>query len=173
MGETWRKKLSQLYQLTYSSTIHHLVNGLRKLTRLNCELSHTQVYRGIRGELPEAFWLKDSLGFVTATDFSFMSTTPDLEVCKEYMSPKGANLLWEIRCGPETSEGFHSGADVSMLSQFPDEREILFPPMTMLTVVTGEGVNGEHDRGVNQVYRTKPDGPEIQCLKVVVSPSFA
>ena len=34
----------------------------------------------------------------------------------------------------ETDTGYHCGADVSMLSQFQAEDEILFPPATMLTV---------------------------------------
>jgi hypothetical protein len=46
--------------------VGHLTNGLRKLVRVNDEASET-VYRGIRGELPEAFWLKDAFGMVTAT----------------------------------------------------------------------------------------------------------
>jgi hypothetical protein len=98
------------------------------------------VYRGIRGELPEAFWLKDDFGDVTATDFAFMSTSVDQEVCKHYMDTKQQNVLWEIRCSSETAEGFHSGADVSMLSQYPQEVEMLFPPLTMLKVVVVEKV---------------------------------
>ena len=43
-------------------------------------------------------------------------------------------VLWEIRCSEETSDGFHCGADVSLLSQFPTEKEMLFPPLTMLKV---------------------------------------
>ena len=43
-------------------------------------------------------------------------------------------VLWEIRCSEETSDGFHCGADVSLLSQFPTEKEMLFPPLTMLQV---------------------------------------
>jgi hypothetical protein len=128
----WRQKLSQMYQLTYSTTIFHLTNGLRKLVRCNRDFSN--VYRGLRGELPEAFWLHDDFGFVTATDFAFMSTSLDVAVCKEYMRKTEPNVLWEIECSAETAEGFHSGADVSLLSQFPQEREMLFPPMTMLKV---------------------------------------
>ena len=41
-------------------------------------------------------------------------------------------VLWEIRCSEETSDGFHCGADVSLLSQFPTEKEMLFPPLTYL-----------------------------------------
>jgi hypothetical protein len=55
------------------------------------------------------------------------------------MSKVDKNVLWEIRCSEETSEGFHCGADVSLLSQFPKEKEMLFPPPTMLKVLRQEG----------------------------------
>ena len=74
------------------------------------------------------------MGVVTATDFAFMSTSEERSVCEEFMDPKQRNVLWELECGPETAEGFHCGADVSILSQWPKEREILFLPMTMMKV---------------------------------------
>lgn len=43
------------------------------------------------------------------------------------------NVLWELDCRDE-DEAFHNGADVSMLSQFATEKEVLFPPLTMLAV---------------------------------------
>jgi hypothetical protein len=145
VGPAWRKKLAHMHQLTYSSTVLHLANGLRKLVRVNTKF--VNVYRGIRGELPEAFWLKDDFGDVTATDFAFMSTSLDQQVCKHYMDTKQHNVLWEIRCSSETAEGFHSGADVSMLSQYPQEAEMLFPPLTMLKVVVVENVENVEEGG--------------------------
>jgi hypothetical protein len=136
VGVGWRKKLARMHQLTYASTVGHLTNGLRKLVRVNDKAS-ANVYRAVRGELPEAFWLKDPFGMVTATDFAFMSTA--LEVQPSFFSTQEKNILWEIQCSEETSEGFHCGADVSLLSQFPEEKEMLFPPMTMLTVQMPDG----------------------------------
>jgi hypothetical protein len=138
VGVAWRKKLSRMHSLTFSSTVAHLTNGLRKLVRVNDEAT-ASLYRGIRGELPEAFWLKDAFGMVTATDFAFMSTSMYSGVCTGFMSKAEKNVLWEIRCSEETSEGFHCGADVSLLSQFPAEKEILFPPLTILTVQLPDG----------------------------------
>jgi hypothetical protein len=60
------------------------------------------------------------------------------------MSKEEKNVLWEIRCSEETSEGFHSGADVSLLSQFPTEKEMLFPPLTMLKVLRQENRKQTH-----------------------------
>jgi hypothetical protein len=50
------------------------------------------------------------------------------------------NILFEIECRPESFEGIHNGADISLLSQYPQEKEILFPPLTVLTVTGMSGV---------------------------------
>jgi hypothetical protein len=166
MGPEWRKKLSHMHQLSFSSTVGYLVNGLRKLVRVNDEASET-VYRGVRGELPEAFWLKDAFGMVTATDFAFMSTSVDDNVCVGFMSKVDKNVLWEIRCSEETSEGFHCGADVSLLSQFPKEKEMLFPPLTMLKVLRQEG------RKQTEFVPTEVTAPNgVTYARIAVVPTF-
>jgi Ca2+-binding EF-hand superfamily protein len=59
------------------------------------------------------------------------------------------NILWKIEAMDESDVAFHRGADVSRLSQFAAEEEVLFPPCTILQVVklpnaTSEaGGNGE------------------------------
>merc|ERR1712032_1694032 len=50
------------------------------------------------------------------------------------MGGPGKNILWVIAVQKEDQAGFHNGADVSPLSQFAGEKEILFPPLTMLRV---------------------------------------
>ena len=75
---------------------------------------------------------------VCVTDTAFMSTSLDEATSIFYLSkphagrPRGVGLLWELRAGSEDDHAFHCGADVSMLSQFGAEREVLFPPLTML-----------------------------------------
>jgi hypothetical protein len=136
LGKEWRQRLAHSHQFTYARTVEHLSSGLRKLARVNTNFG--RVFRGLRGELPEAFWLRDAFGMVTATEFGFMSTSLGLAVSESFLpvSESGKCIMWEIVCSAETDEGFHSGADVSVLSQFPSEREMLFPPLTMLTVKT-------------------------------------
>ena len=65
--------------------------------------------------------------------------SPSLEACKNrpkhYMDKHGSpNVLWELAPIAADDTGFHRGADVAMLSQFPKEKEVLFPPCTMLEV---------------------------------------
>jgi len=49
------------------------------------------------------------------------------------MSVTTKNLLWELKC-KEQDDCYHNGADISYLSQYPHEEEVLFPPLTMLYV---------------------------------------
>ena len=134
------------------------------------------VYRGVRGELPEAFWLRDAFGMVTATDFGFMSTSFDRAVSEGFLgSGGGVCVLWEIECGAETDDGFHSAADVSLLSQYPGEKEMLFPPLTMLQVRAqqhgGGPAAGRKDtaaalsRAAYETHKTA-NGAEYICIRV-------
>jgi hypothetical protein len=164
-----------MYELTYAATVLELNNGLRKLARVNTECS--TVYRGIRGELPKVFWLRDEFGYITATDFAYMSTSLKRDVCTQFMDTNGENLLWEIQCTGEDAEGYHSGADVSMLSQWPKEKEVLFPPLTMLTVVEDaedtNGANSSSANGTNRYGETQQlDGKDVLFTRVVVRPTF-
>ena len=60
---------------------------------------------------------------------AFMSTSRIRQTPIDYMSSEGAdNVLWVLKQSSETDDGYHSGADISMLSQFEAEKEILFPP---------------------------------------------
>jgi hypothetical protein len=169
-------KLSRTYELTYAATVLELNNGLRKLARVNTDCS--TVYRGIRGELPTAFWLRDEFGYITATDFAYMSTSLKQDVCTQFMDSNGQNLLWEIQCTGEDAEGYHCGADVSLVSQWPKENEILFPPLTMLTVVEdAEDANGANSSSGSIMPRTggetqQIDGRDVSFTRVVVRPTF-
>jgi len=50
------------------------------------------------------------------------------------MSQHTPSVLWKVQPASESDAAYHNGADISMLSQFPDEKEVLFPPCTMLVV---------------------------------------
>ena len=171
LGVAWRRRLARSHQFSYASTVRHLSNGLRKLARVSNEF--TKVYRGVRGELPEAFWLRDAFGTVTATDFGFMSTSLHRAVSEGFLGT-GVCVLWEIECSPETDDGFHSGADVSLLSQYPGEKELLFPPLTMLQVQAQQNKSGrwgfqkEKDMLTRDAYdmHTAANGAKYICVRV-------
>ena len=62
-------------------------------------------------------------------ELNAMSTTPDLEVATSFAlkSAKAGCLILRIRM-----DGGARGCDASWLSVFPKEREVLFPPFTVL-----------------------------------------
>ena len=63
-----------------------------------------------------------------------MSTSRNRSTPIEFMSANTSNVLWELKPRGQSDAAFHHGADVSSLSQFAAEEEVLFPPCTMLIV---------------------------------------
>ena len=113
----------------YPTTIHAINSGIVKLSKLT---EATTVYRGVYGLLPDEFW-KKKMGVMGGVDRAFMSTSTEREVAIGYVkqSNKVQKILFEIRMGM-----IDRGADVSCLSQFPAEKEILFAPLTGLEVAS-------------------------------------
>jgi len=65
------------------------------------------------------------------TELAPMSTTTSLEVAIKYGVPKtknGSSLLFKIK----VANALKHGADLSWLSAFPGEAEVLYPPLTYL-----------------------------------------
>ena len=89
------------------------------------------VYRGM-GDwgLPEAFRKEDRFGVRGGVEFGLMSTTEDLSVATQYAGTKAT--VYKIGVG-----AVDRGASLQFLSQYPKEKEILFPPLSYLEV-TGE-----------------------------------
>jgi len=161
----WRARLAQLRGFTYSSTVHHLMNAIRKLTQIAALEQQQQaemvlsggggggssalpaavtLYRGVRGVLPDSFFEPDVQGFVTAVDYGFTSTSAVRAVPIGFMSPDEFNVLWVMHCssGADSAGQLRNGAELQPLSQFPGEAETLLPPLCMLQVLR-EG--GEED----------------------------
>ena len=61
---------------TFTATVAHLCRAIRKLSAITLpEEASSPLYRGVRGELPDSFWVRGELGMVCATDTAFMSTS--------------------------------------------------------------------------------------------------
>jgi hypothetical protein len=130
----FRKQVIEHPGLTFAATVGNIYKAIRKLAAIATpEEASAPLYRGVRGELPEHFWLPDAKGMVCAVDMAFMSTSGNRETPIRYMG-NGQNVLWELKAEAETDVAYHRGADISMLSQFSHEKEVLFPPGTMLVV---------------------------------------
>ena len=65
---------------------------------------------------------------------AFMSTSRSRQAPIDYMSTTAENVMWALQPQCESDSAYHYGADISMLSQFGEEKEVLYPPCTMLQV---------------------------------------
>jgi len=103
-------------------TTYFAQSGIKKLRALHVESGELTLWRGMcNREVPDEFMRKGG------TELAFMSTTRDLGVAVRFCLSQ-RSLLFKI-----VSPGFMTmGADVQWLSAFPEEAEILYPPLTYL-----------------------------------------
>lgn len=136
LSPSFRSRVARCREITYLSTVRHLCNAVKKLARINNDSFNKDYYRSLRGELSDTFFGSKNAqqGRQCAVDYGFTSCSADPAVSKSFMDKDGKNLLWKIKCKSESDHAMHAGADVSILSQFPLEKEVLFPPCTMLLV---------------------------------------
>ena len=139
----------------YVATLHAINNSVIKLGRLSSSISK-QLFRGINdGMLPEAFF-EEKDGIQGGVEFGFMSFTTNEEQALEYATQEGKkgekSNQQAYRC---TLFRMHQGmadrgAEISWLSQYPDEAEILFPPFTGLQVFTRKYRNLNEDGNIHE-----------------------
>eukprot|EP00966_Prymnesium_polylepis_P086075 1991994-Prymnesium_polylepis.1 len=121
----------------FVTTIHVINSAIVKLAR---QQPACEVYRGVKGGFfPEAFWTANKHGVMGGVELGMMSTTTDRAVAMSFAKTSDASgkcsMVFQIRMGM-----VDCGADVSFLSQFPGESEILFGPLTGLEVVSSPTV---------------------------------
>ena len=128
----------------YTTTANVIVSGLRKLSRITAppaknEEGERVVYRGTGGmALPADFFQADEQGFAGGVEAGFMSTTTNREVAMHYsgVGGGGGSEGGGLRTVFRYLVGERSlGADVSWLSQFEGEKEMLFGPMTHMQIM--------------------------------------
>jgi len=120
----------------YTTTLHAINSAIVKLSKLT---KASTVYRGVHDVvLPDQFWTPNMYGVRGGIDSGFLSTTLVRKEAMQYAADgKTAHLLFEIQQGM-----IDRGADISFLSQYPFEKEILFNPLTGLEV-RGSRVKGK------------------------------
>jgi len=111
----------------WATTIACCYTAVLKLSFLS---TPKRVYRGVKEsqgfKLHEEFLNPKPGGFAGGTELAFMSTTADPEVAVFYAgSGPGSVFMIDYTIASRA-------ADISFLSQFPHEKEFLFPPNTML-----------------------------------------
>jgi len=111
----------------FSTTLNVINSGQIKISRTT---TACKVYRGVKGKLPKQFFETNVFGVRGGIEKGFMSTSEDRDVAVSYMGASGTRVLFEIQMGM-----IDKGADISFLSQYPAEKEILFAPLTGLEVL--------------------------------------
>ena len=134
----------------YATTIYVISSGILKLSKVE---SAGKVYRGLSGlKLPDEMMRPNADGVRGGVECSFISTTRERSVAKAYAAGDSAGIVLEINMGI-----VDRGADLSWLSQYSFEREVVFPPLCALEVASTDV-----DRG-----------GLVVCLGVKVNPAHA
>ena len=122
----------------YPTTIHAINSCVIKLSKLT---KAGKVWRGIKdATLPKEFWVPNEMGVRGGIEYAFSSTTVDREQAMMYAKGGGgesdASTIFEMQMGM-----VDRGADLTWLSQYPHEREVLLPPLTGIEAL-GTDVQG-------------------------------
>jgi len=121
----------------YPTTIHAINSCVIKLSKLT---KAGKVWRGIKGAtLPKEFWVANEMGVRGGIEYAFSSTTTDREQALIYSGggdDSAASTVFEMQMGM-----VDRGADLTWLSQYPHEREVLLPPLTGIEAL-GTDVQG-------------------------------
>ena len=121
----------------YATSIHACNSCVLKLSKLT---KAGKVWRGIKdAKLPKEFWVPNAMGVRGGIEYGFSSTTTDREQALHYATAGGAGKDGDAMTIFEMQMGMvDRGADLSWLSQYPHEKEVLFPPLTGLEALETE-----------------------------------
>lgn len=120
----------------FTTTIFVLGSALQKLSRCTYIPNGTPLFRGLGGqgkfslELPDSFYACDDNGCSGYTDFGFQSWTADVTTGLQYsvvFQHKPSACMLEMQVS-----SIDRGADISMFSQFPGEKEYTFVPCSFV-----------------------------------------
>ena len=163
----------------YATTLHAVNSCVLKLSKLT---KLCTVYRGFTDAvLPSSFFTPNDDGVCGGVEWGFTSTSADKAQAAHYAAGK-ASTLFTNRMGM-----VDRGADLSWLSQYPHEREILFPPLVGLEVL-GTKVQGSTlvvesrfsinmaaqtlEQVVSKRRKTRPILPPLVMTRGMASPSY-
>jgi len=130
-------------------TVHLLTEGVKQLRAVEGATAggrqKVTLWRGLRN-----VGIADAFLEAGGSEKAPMSATSNLEVAVRY-SASACSVLLKL----ETSSFRERGADLSFLSAFPGEREVLYPPLTHLAPTRTQRVTTD-DGGVFTVIEARP-----------------
>jgi len=128
---------AQLGDYQYVTTLHMIERGIGKLRAVQdvraLEKQDRRAWVGLRGpRLPACLRCTDSDGLSGALSTCFISATFDKELALTHSrgSEWGCPVLVELEVGC-----MDSGVSLEALSQFQEERDLVFPPFTCFEVI--------------------------------------
>ena len=112
-------------------TITCIAEALKKLRSVGASSDRsnkgeTELWRGLRDLSVSSSFMEEG-----GTEIAPMSTTTSLEIAIKYSYWSDSSVLLKLT----TSSFMQRGADLSFLSAFPAEAEVLYPPLTFLQPV--------------------------------------
>ena len=117
----------------YPTTIHAINSCVIKMSKLT---KAGKVWRGIKdAALPKEFWVPNDMGVRGGIEYGFSSTTTDKEQALLYAGGEqsDASTIFEMQMGM-----VDRGANLTWLSQYPHEQEVLLPPLTGIEALNVE-----------------------------------
>ena len=138
----------------FTTTLHVINSGLLKLSRIQPAV---RIYRGMSGvKLPPSFIESDDYKCVRGgVEYGFMSFSTESSVAERYArlgDNASSSTVIEAEMGL-----VDRGAALDWLSQYPEEREICFPALTALSVVSVESVAASED-GLSRTTKASAGG---------------
>ena len=185
----WRAQFAQQAQSTYSSTAFHLVNLIRKGSKIaslkrrqeirratgagnedTCE--ELLLYRSLGGKLPDSFFVPDVQGMICAVDTGFSSASKVRAESVKFMKSNANQpcVLWVLHCAHEANSAgqLQIGHELTDISQFPGQAEILLPPLSMFQVLK----DGSGKFMIVDKTETLDDGTKVAYKEIHVRPLF-
>ena len=142
----WRLPCSKLYLLAIRRNQHvrrgaagdrELADAVPALVGVPLRVQRRRAAGLAHGALPERLVTVDASSNVAGgVDYAFRSTTLERGVALSYTKGAAVKVVFEIQQGL-----IDRGADLSEISQYPHEREILFGPLSAITTL-GTRVEG-------------------------------
>ena len=155
----------------FAATMYYITDGLRKLLVASADKQYQEFLTSIGLDTIEnskqsVLWrgvsdIDLAEDFESGTEMACMSTTTDAQVAAlEFANEKG--FIFHIICNDYISRG----QDISFLSVYPKEKEVLYPPLTYLNVDTGHKmVNLKAQAKIDSIM-AKHNRPRIMVITV-------
>ena len=128
LAESGGRKMAMTFR--FVTTIHMVSSAIIKLSGQTPMPEGRTVYRGLTGvELPMCFFIATMQGCRAGVEGAFMSCSTRKDVAMQYAGKGERPIIFEMSVGE-----IDIGADVRNLSQYPNENEVVFPPLSNIEI---------------------------------------